>query len=66
MAIQRGQDTSFWSPFAQRAKEQNLVYRGGKLDDTTVIISKIRTIPNRIVDKIEENYEENAHSNEDM
>lgn len=44
LAIERGKDMGFWSPFAQRAKEQNLVYRGGKLDDTTVIISKVRRI----------------------
>ncbi len=41
LAIQRGQDKTFWSPFAQKAKQQMLKYSGGKLDDTTVIISKI-------------------------
>lgn len=51
LAIERGKDTSFWSPFAQRAKEQNLVYRGGKLDDTTVIISKIRRIQDQVTDE---------------
>ncbi len=51
LAIERGKDTSFWSPFAQRAKEQNLVYRGGKLDDTTVIISKIRRIQEQVTDE---------------
>ncbi len=47
LAIERGKDMGFWSPFAQRAKEQNLVYMGGKLDDTTVIVSKVRRIDNR-------------------
>jgi hypothetical protein len=43
MAITRGQNPSFNSPFAQRAKLQNLIFKGGKLDDTTVIVAEIRT-----------------------
>ena len=50
LAIERGKDMGFWSPFAQRAKEQNLVYRGGKLDDTTVIISKVSRIGRKVVE----------------
>lgn len=42
MAIERGKNTKFNSPFAQRAKKQNLNYLGGKLDDTTVIIAEIQ------------------------
>ena len=42
LAIERGQDTTFNSPFAQRAKQEGLKYMGGKLDDTTVIIGRIK------------------------
>lgn len=40
-AIKYGQDTTYESPFSQSAKEHNLSYIGGKLDDTTVIIAQI-------------------------
>ena len=42
LAIERGQDKDFNSPFAQRAKELGLSFEGGKLDDTTVIIARIK------------------------
>lgn len=42
LAIQRGKDTKFESPFSKRAKEHNILHRGGKLDDTTVIVSVVK------------------------
>lgn len=41
-AIERGKNTSFDSPFAQRARRNKLSYEGGKLDDTTVIVAEVR------------------------
>lgn len=41
LAIERGQNKKFNSPFAKRAKELGLEFQGGKLDDTTVIIARI-------------------------
>lgn len=42
LAISRGKDTKFESPFSVKAKEQMLLFNGGKLDDTTVILAKIK------------------------
>lgn len=49
LAIARGEDPKFNSPFAQRAKQQKLSYLGGKLDDTTVIVAKIENETELIV-----------------
>jgi protein phosphatase PTC7 len=40
-AIQHGSNDKYESPFAKRAKEQGLLFNGGKLDDTTVIVARI-------------------------
>ena len=40
-AIQIGNDTKVVSPFAYEAKKHGLKFTGGKLDDTTVIISYV-------------------------
>ena len=42
MAITRGKDRKFESPFSVKAKEQMLTFKGGKLDDTTVVLAKIK------------------------
>lgn len=42
MAIARGKDIKFESPFSIKAKEQMLTFKGGKLDDTTVVLAKIK------------------------
>lgn len=49
MAIRRGDDKKFNSPFAQRAKQNKLRYMGGKLDDTTVIVAHIGPLDQNII-----------------
>ncbi|OMJ70249.1 hypothetical protein SteCoe_31815 [Stentor coeruleus] len=39
MAIQKGWDTEYWSPFARNAEKAGMNHRGGKLDDTSVIVA---------------------------
>ena len=41
MAIARGKNKQFMSPFAERARKRGINYIGGKLDDTTVTIARI-------------------------
>lgn len=39
MAIQKGWDSEYWSPFARNAEKAGMNHRGGKLDDTSVVVA---------------------------
>ena len=42
MAFELSFDTTYQSPFAQKARKYNLVFDGGKDDDITVVIGQVR------------------------
>lgn len=44
LAIARGKDNKFLSPFSIKAEQYNRRFRGGKLDDTAVIVAKIKKV----------------------
>lgn len=39
LAITRGENSTFHSPFAAKAESNGYTFKGGKLDDTTIIIA---------------------------
>ena len=41
----RARDTQYASPFATNAQKEGLVYNGGKLDDITVVVSRVCRVP---------------------
>lgn len=42
MATTRGKNRLFDSPFSERARKEGMEKLGGKLDDTTVIIARVK------------------------
>ena len=41
VAEKQSNDKNYMSPFARKAKEQNLRYSGGKPDDITIIVAQV-------------------------
>ena len=37
--------STYFSPFARKAKEYNYRFRGGKSDDITVLVGQVKTAP---------------------